>query len=171
MLFAALRGRIMIGALLIGTIIGLTTLAKRAPGPGDAKDAGAGINIRAELVDVWLPETLHRLAARDSKIPMPKSHEALRLRLNEEKTEETWYALTRLHFQQNGRVEEIRTIRYPCRSEADFESFLEVVDTIRKSPPSQADSSDSMPEVHVIREDRLRLGPLEAVRNLRSQLR
>ena len=73
-ILATLWGYVVIGALVIGATIGLTSLAshpsKPAADSGYVGPPGSGITVRTELAEIWIPRTLYRLASRQSENPM-----------------------------------------------------------------------------------------------------
>jgi hypothetical protein len=153
-LFHGLRDLLLIGLVVgaAGVVLSfLASHARRVPREQEANDRpAAGVTVRTEVIQAWLPETMIILAARGSNAIVLRSHQELRELLEHQGHEDAWYALRVRHHQVNGEAAEITFIRHPYREPENFQEFLDVVATSAGNPASDPVADYSRATVHIM---------------------
>jgi hypothetical protein len=109
---------------------------------------GSGVTIRAEVLHLWLSETLIHLAGHSPMCSVPETHHELQTSLERPVHEKLWYALTTRCYQINGGTAHITFIRYPYRDHEHFQEFLDVLATVAGNPPRYPTLQYAGAEVH-----------------------
>jgi hypothetical protein len=151
-LYQGLRDLLLIGLVVGAAGAGLSFLAshaRRVPREQEANERpAAGVTVRTEVIQAWLPETLIALAARGSNAMVLHSHQELREVLEHQGHQDAWYALRVRHHQINGESAEITFIRHPYREPEIFQEFLDVVAISAGNPASDPATDYSRATVH-----------------------
>jgi hypothetical protein len=154
------RDRIFMTIVIIAAIMALNRfashVAQQAQKPTSADGPNAGIIIRTEMLDVWLPQTLFE---------RPK-HQSLQQFLELHGQENIWYALNVRGHQVNGVFADILIIRRPCRDPDHLPELLDILATTSGDPPSDPKFDFSQAAVHIIAEDLARRQPAEVISEL-----
>jgi hypothetical protein len=174
-LLAWLWGKTLLVALLAGAATGLTVVAfqpaKRGAQSESRDRPGSGITVRADLVDIWVPDQIYQLAKRAAANANPLSRQALDLQLMNEGGESLWYAVTFQFLQEDGGISEITTIEHPYNSTKAFPSFADLLGEIAGKRQDDAGASAKAPAVHLIPEELSKRPPREAVAELLKEHR
>jgi hypothetical protein len=156
--------------LLVAPVAGFTWLGFCASRPSPVLEfdnqPGSGVTIRAEVLHLWLPETLIDLAEHSPVCSVPQTHHELQTTLERRVEEKLWYALTTRGYQINGGTEDITVIRYPYRDPQHFQEFLDVLATVAGNPPRYPTLHYSGADVHVLRGELSERDPSEVVEEL-----
>ncbi|MFI5458683.1 MAG: hypothetical protein ACHRXM_24905 [Isosphaerales bacterium] len=166
-----LGDKVLIVVLIVATGIGLTWLDSWAIRPGRELELhdnpGSGVTVRAEVLHLWLPQTLIDLARNQSMSLVALTHQESRTSL-ERRGQDLWYALTTRSHQVNGRVADVTFIRHPYRDPQFFQEFLDVLTTAAGNPPFYSASDYSGAEVHILSAELSEREPREVVEELLS---
>ncbi len=158
---------------LIAPVIGYTRLdscasrSSRLLEPDDRP--GSGVTVRAEVLHLWLPETLIELAAHQPRCLVAQTHDDLRSFLECRGQRELWYAFTTRSHQVNGGIVDTTVIRHPYKDPNHFPEFLDVLGTAAGNPPTYPALSYSGAEVHVLPGKLSEREPSEVVEELTSR--
>ncbi len=144
------------------------SIGKTLPGRGLEPDEGpgSGIDIRVEVVDIWLPVTLIDLARKPSASCVPQSHQELRTLLERSGQQNLWFALSTRHYQINGGVAVITYIRRPCFEPENFRELLNVLAIEAGNPLLDLSLFDSGCSVHILPKEMEEREPREVVDQL-----
>jgi hypothetical protein len=133
--------------------IGLSHLASLAPRPVTEHKidnrGGAGFTVHSQVIHVWLPEPLVKLAKRETRSLVVHSHQELRKTLERKGDQGLWYALTIRGNQVNGDFADITFIRQPYCEPQNLQEFLDVLATAAARPPRSSAVDYSTAKVHV----------------------
>jgi len=159
--------------VLVAPVIGLTWLNSCASRPSRLLEPddkpGSGITVRAEVLHLWLPETLIDLAGHQAEYSVPQTHHELQTSLERRGQEKLWYALTTRGYQVNGGITDITFIRHPYRDPEHFQEFLDVLATVAGNPPRYPTLHYSGAEVHIPPGELSEREPSEVVAELLSR--
>jgi len=158
--------------LIVALAIGIAWIDCCATQPGRALEpdqvAGSGHIVRAEVLHLWLPETLIDLAKHVSGSSVAQSHQELRTSLERSGQENLWFAFTIRAHQVNGVAADITFIRHPYREPEDFREFLDILATAAGSPPDEPPAYYSGAEVHILPQELTEREPRAVVEELLS---
>ena len=127
---------------------------------------GSGVTVRAEVLHLWMPETLIDLAGHQPLSSVVQTHDELPTSLERRGKEKLWYALTTRGHQVNGGIADITIIRHPYRDPQHVQEFLDVLATVAGNPPSYPTKHYSGAEVHVLPVEVSEREPSEVVEEL-----
>jgi hypothetical protein len=154
------RGRIFmtiaIGAAMMALNRFASHVAQQAQEPTSADGPNAGLIVRSEVLDVWLPQKLFE---------RPK-HQSLQQFLELPGQENIWYALIVRGHQLNGIFADILIIRRPCRDPDHLPELLDILATASGDPPSDPKFDFSKAAVHIIAEESARREPAQVISEL-----
>lgn len=167
-LFRRLAGNLVIVVVLVTTAIGLTQFDAAAPRPSAAPEyndlSDSGLIVRAEVIRVWVPETLVDPTGLESPALIARTHHELKKVLERRGQENLWYAITvRAHLADH-RAEDVPYIRYPYRQPEYFSELMDVLATVAGSPPCKPSADYSAATVHIMPVGMSQREWLEAVR-------
>jgi hypothetical protein len=159
--------------LLVAPVIGFTWLDSRASRPSQVLEPddkpGSGVTVRAEVLQLWLPETLIELAGHRPESLVPQTHHELQSSLERRRQEKLWYALTTRGYQVNGGIADITFIRHPYWAPQHFQEFLDVLATVAGNPPRYPALHYSGAEVHILSGELSEREPSAVVEELLSR--
>jgi hypothetical protein len=159
--------------VLVAPVIGLTWLNSCASRPSrvlePADQPGSGVIVRAEVLHLWLPETLIDMAGRLPESSVAQTHQELQSSVGRRVLERLWYASTTRGYQVNGGIVDITVIRHPYRDSEHFQEFLDVLATVAGNPPRYPTLHYSGAEVHVLPGELSEREPREVVEELLSR--
>jgi hypothetical protein len=141
---------LMLG-LIAALALGSTWLNVGASRPSRRLEAddlpGAGVIVKTEVVDLWLPETLIDLVDHRPECVLARTQQELRTTLECRGVDDLWYAYTIRCYQVNGGVGDVTFVRRPslCESQ-NFAEYLNVLATAAGNPPGRYASA----EVHIL---------------------
>jgi hypothetical protein len=172
-LFRSWGDKVLILAAIVAAAIALTRLGSRVIRPSRAVEAGdqpgSGVVVRAEVVHLWLPETLLDEARHQPISAVARSHGEVRSLPEPLGREKLWYVLTIRGHQQNGRYADVTHVRHHYRNPEHFSEFLKAVATAAGHPPIDSTSDFSKAEVHIIPGELSEREPSEVVNELLSR--
>ncbi len=146
--------KVLMVFVLVAPLIGLSWLDSRAIRPSRVHETddqpGSGVTVRAEVLQLWLPESLIDLAGRQPESSVPQTHDELQTFLERRGQEKLWYALTTRGYQVNGDTADITVIRHPYGDPQHFQEFLDVLATAAGNPPRYPALHYSRAEVHIL---------------------
>ena len=151
-------------------MFGLTCLPLPADREGQALESahnlGSGIIVRSELLELWLPETLTKLAQRPSQALGLRSHEELQRYLEAEGRKDVWYALTTRAHQVNGDFVDITVIRWPYSEPLQFAELREILARAGGDPANDSDAGGPPAAVRILQQDELVREPRQVMAEL-----
>jgi hypothetical protein len=160
------------GTLILAAAIGISHLPSQATRPSRQLELddgpAAGIIVRAELLHLWLPESLTELAGRQPESAVVPTHQELRSLLERLGQESLWYALTFRCHQVDGDAADVTFTRQPYDDPQYFQEFLAVLATAAGNPPRHSAADFSKATVHLIPGDLSKSQPREAMEELLS---
>jgi hypothetical protein len=150
--------------------IGLTCFASQVSNQDQklaaANQLSSGINVRSEVLDIWLPAALIELAKSESPTRVIRTHENLMRFLERCGQKNVWYAMTlRLH-QADGDFVDIAFIRQPYRQLCLFSEFLVILAVAAGDSPDKPPDEFSTTFVHLLPESLLKRDPRDAIADL-----
>jgi len=159
--------------VLVAPVIAFTWLDSRASRPSRVLEPddkpGSGVTVRADVLHLWLPETLIDLAGHQPESSVPQTHHELQTFLERRGQEKLWYALTTRGYQVNGGIADITVIRHPHGARQHFQEFLDILATAAGNPPRYPTLHYSGAEVHILPGEVLERDPSEVVEELLSR--
>jgi hypothetical protein len=147
---AALLSRLATAAVMIATLVCLTSVARHSSTPDPDSAPGSEVIIRTEVTAIWVPKALRDLALRQADPPSDRSPEKVRTHLAGSGWREPWYAVTSQAYQLNGRSEETTHIRWLTEIADRPDELQAVMDTTAGRPPRYEDGRFSRTRVHVV---------------------
>jgi len=134
-----------------------------------ANRPGAGIIVRSELIQIWLPQTLTELAQGQPRFRVVRTHDELQRFLELEDREDLWYALTTRGFQVNGEFVDITLIRRPYDDALHFGELPDILAMAAGNRPRHADADISIASVQIIAQELLNCEPRAVMAELVAQ--
>jgi hypothetical protein len=162
--------KVLMVFVLVAPLIGFTWLDSCASRPSRVLEPddqpGSGVIVRAEVLHLWLPETLIDLVGHQSEYLVSQTHHELQPSLERRGHEKLWYASTTRGYQVNGGIVDITVIRHPYRDPEHFQEFLDVLSTVAGNPPRYPTLQYSGAGVHVLPGELSEREPSEVVEEL-----
>lgn len=144
---------LLIGVVLAAIITWLPP-SPESPRPGRESDSddrpGAGITVRFEAMDIWLPQRLVDRARREFRPGVVHRHEQLRKIPEDWKSEDAFYAVAGRGDQVNGGTAEVVFLRHPYREPEHLQECLDVLATAEGNPPRIPAMDYTAAAVHII---------------------
>jgi hypothetical protein len=168
-------GNVFLLGLVATAAVGLTVLgghvSRQPHSIESAEPGGAGIIIRLELLDFWLPPLLSELAQRQFESQPIRSHEDVRRFLKLHRQQDSWYAVTTRGHQANGDFADLTIIRRPFDDRAHFPELMDILAVAARDGRIDRAGDSAAATVHVMPADLLTLEPRQAVAELLGQRR
>ena len=149
--------------LLAAAVLGVAQVDSHSAGPSPESEIpeppGSGTVVASEVLCVWVPETLAKLAAQQSRSPVAPTHADLRRSLEDLDQRGLWYAVTIRGRQANGAHSDMSFIRHPYDEPQHFQEVLLVL--ARAGGTSGCDDAGcfSTAAVHMVSDELSRQGP------------
>jgi hypothetical protein len=163
-------GSLSLFSLVAAASLGLIGLSANLPRPypetDSASGVGAGIIIRSELRDLWIPERLVELARRPSLSRLVRTHAEWRRFLEVEGLTDLWYAITARAYQAGGDSLDLTSIQWIHDDAPHFEEFRAILAVVSGREPPDSDPVFSNATVHVLDEELSRRDPRELMQDL-----
>jgi hypothetical protein len=146
--------KVVLATALVATAIGFSWLdsrVNRAGGRLEPDDRpGSGVNVRAEVLHVWLPQSLIDVARSRAGSAIAHAQEDSRTTLEDPAQKNLWYALATRGIQANGAAAHITFIRRPYSEPQYFPEFLEVLAFAAGYPKCDSTSRYFGAELHIL---------------------
>jgi hypothetical protein len=172
-LFRSWGDKVVLATALVATAIGfswLDTRVNRAGGRLEAVDRpGSGVNVRAQVLHVWLPQSMIDIARSNSASPIAQSHQELPTALERRVEENRWYALTTRGYQANGDVADIILIRRPDREPQHFQELEDILASLASAtgdPPRDPSSRYFGAKLHILPRELIEREPRAVIEEL-----
>jgi hypothetical protein len=167
---ASRGGSLSLFSLLAAAGLGLMSLSAHLPRPDPETDSasgvGAGIIVRSEPRDLWIPRRLVELARRPSLSRSVRTHAEWRRFLEAEGLTDPWYAITARAYQAGGDSLDLTSIRWIHDDAPHFEEFRAILAAVSGREPPDPEPVFSKAAVHVLDEERSRHDPREVMDDL-----
>jgi hypothetical protein len=128
-------------------------VARRTQEVEPANQPGAGIIVRTDVLRLWLPQEVTELSKRQSQSLVVRTHEELQRFLELQDRRRLWYALTIRGHQLNGKVVDLKFIRWPYGDPRHFPEFLDILATAAGHPPRDPNTDYSKASVSIIAQE------------------
>jgi hypothetical protein len=158
----------MVGAAVVGLAGLALDMCQQAKPCTPTEESGAGVTIRTEMTDLWLPEELAELAKCPSQFQAIRTHNALRRFLESKHQEAMWYGLTARAQQVNGAVVDLRFIRRPYDDAGHFAELQKVVAAAGNCPPCRPAEDFAEASIHIMSLKNSKREPSQVMAELQS---
>jgi hypothetical protein len=167
---ASRGGPLPLVGLLAAAGLGLMGLSAHLPRPDPEADSasgvGAGIIVRSELRELWIPRRLVELARRPCLSRLIRTHAEWRRFLEAEGLTDLWYAITARAYQAGGNSLDLTSIRWIHDDAPHFEEYRAILAVLGGREAPDPDAMFSKAAVHVLDEELSRRDPREVMNEL-----